>query len=90
MARDVRKIVWRVATALIIVYTTFVVARNLVHAFKIKTQINALMQERRRFEERIERDSMLLEELKYDDRLEKYAREHYRMQRPGDRVFYVE
>ncbi len=90
MARDVRKIVWRVATALIIVYTTLVVARNLVHAFKIKTQINALMQERRRFEERIERDSMLLEELQYDDRLEKYAREHYRMQRPGDRVFYVE
>lgn len=90
MNANLRKRLWTLATALIIVYTAFSVARNLIHAFRIKTQINAMMQEKRYFEERIAADSALLEELQYDDYLEKYAREHYRMQRRGEHIYLVE
>lgn len=90
MARDVRKTVWIAVTTLIIVYTAVVVARNLIHAVRLKAQINTLMQERRFYEERIARDSALLERLQYDDYLEQYAREHYRMQRPGEHIYIVE
>lgn len=90
MARDVRKTVWIAVTTLIIVYTAVVVARNLIHAVRLKAQINTLMQERRFYEERIARDSALLERLQYDDYLEQYAREHYRMQRPGEHIYIIE
>ena len=33
---------WIVATAIIVVFTVFVVGRNALHAVKIKRQINAL------------------------------------------------
>ena len=38
----------------------------------------------------IERDSLLLERLRYDDYLEEYAREHYRMQRRDEHVYIME
>ena len=37
----------------------------------------------------IERDSLLLERLRYDDYLEEYAREHYRMQRRDEHVYII-
>ena len=62
---------WVVITCIIVVFTIFIVGRNLLHA-------------------RIEQDSTLLEELKYDDNLEQFARERYRMQRRGEKVYIVE
>lgn len=81
---------WIAATSVIVVLTLFVVGRNLLHAVKIERQINALQREAVRYRERIERDSTLLENLRYDDYLEAYAREKFRMQRPGERVYLLE
>ncbi len=81
---------WVVLTCIVLVFMIFVVGRNLLHAVWIRGQIRDLERERDRYTEQIRRDSMLLEELRYDDRLEEYAREHYRMQRRGEKVFLLE
>lgn len=81
---------WMAATAVIVVLTAIVVGRNALHAAKIKRQINALERERDRYRARIAQDSTLLERLRYDDYLEEYARENYRMQRRDEHVYIVE
>lgn len=81
---------WVASTAVIVLFTCFVVVRNAVHAVKIKRQINALLRDRVRYVEKIARDSALIEQLRYDDYLEEYAREHYRMQRRGEDVYILE
>lgn len=78
---------WIVATAAIVVFTVFVVGRNALHAVKIRRQINALTREETLYRKKISRDSTLIEQLRYDDYLEAYAREHYRMQRREERVY---
>ncbi len=81
---------WIAATALIIVFTIFIVGRNALHALKIKRQIKVLTREQAYYKSEIERDSTLLERLRYDDYLEEYAREHYRMQRRDEHVYILE
>ena len=56
-------------------------------AVKIKRQINLLTREQAYYTEKIGQDSALLERLKYDDYLEEYARENYRMQRRNEHVY---
>ena len=81
---------WIAATAIIVVLTLFVVGRNALHAVKIKGQINALLREELFYRERIAQDSALVEQLRYDDDLEEYARENYHMQRRDEHVYIVE
>ena len=81
---------WIAATTAVVVVTGFVVARNTVHAVKIKRQIGALERERRQYLDRIRDDSVLIERLCYDDYLEEYARERYHMQRRDEEVFLIE
>lgn len=81
---------WVAVTAIIVVFSVFVIGRNALHAVKIKRQINALDRERDFYVGKIAQDSTLLEELRYDDYLEEYAREHYRMQRRGEHVYIIE
>lgn len=80
---------WIVATAVIVVFTVFVVGRNALHAVKIKRQINALTREQSYYSEKIAQDSTLLERLKYDDYLEEYARENYHMQGRNEYVYII-
>ena len=81
---------WIVLTAVIVVFSLFVIGRNALHAVKIKRQINALTRERSFYVEKIAQDSALLEQLRYDDYLEEYAREHYHMQRRAEHVSILE
>ena len=81
---------WSVLTAVIVVFSVFVIGRNALHAVKIKRQINALERERSFYVEKIAQDSSLLEQLRYDDYLEEYAREHYHMQRRNEHVYILE
>ncbi len=76
--------------AIIMLFMLFIIGRNLVHALQIKGSISTLEAEAEYYKEHIKADSMLLEDLKFDDKLEKYAREHYRMQRKGESVYIVE
>lgn len=70
MGFEAGKKFWIAATAVIVVVTLFVVGRNLLHAVKIKRQINALEAGAEFYRARIEQDSTLLERLRYDDYLE--------------------
>ena len=81
---------WIAATASILLFTVFVVGRNALHAVRIKRQIRTLTRERDLYQARIAADSMLLERLKYDDFLEEYAREQFRMQRWDEQVYIIE
>lgn len=81
---------WIAATAIIVVLTLFLVGRNALHAVKIKGQINAMLREELFYRERIAQDSALVEQLRYDDYLEEYARENYHMQRRDEHVYIVE
>ena len=81
---------WIVTTSIIIAFTIFIVGRNTVHAVKIKRQINALQREKEFFRAKIDADSTLLERLRYDEYLEEYAREHFRMQRPDEHVYIID
>ena len=85
MKRGLVRKFWIGATLLIIVLTAFAAGRNLIHAFKIRSQIRVLEREKALYEEKIARDSTLIEQLKQDDFLEQYAREHFHMQRKGEK-----
>lgn len=87
MALKLGKRFWIVTTAMILVFTVFVVGRNLLHAVGIKRDIAALEAECTKYRAQIAEDSTLIERLRYDDYLEEYAREHYHMQRRDERVF---
>ncbi len=78
---------WIGATALIVVFSVFVIGRNLLHAVKIKRQIAALTEDRDAYLERIEQDSLLLEHLRYDDYLIEFARETFHMRRSDEHVY---
>lgn len=90
MAFRVGRRFWIVTTGIILVFTVFLVGRNLLHTVKIRRQIAVLEREKKRYTERIAQDSALLERLKYDDYLEEYAREHYHMQRRDEHVYLLE
>ena len=81
---------WMIVTVAVMAVTAYVVVRNLLHAIQIQRQISLLKQERDRYQLKIEQDSIFLEQLRYDDYLEEYAREKYRMQRPDEQVYIVE
>jgi len=77
-------------TVVVMAITAYVVVRNLLHAIQIKRQINVLERECEHYRAKIEQDSVFLEQLRYNDYLEEYAREKYRMQRADERVYIVE
>ena len=81
---------WIVLTAIIVVFSVFVIGRNALHAVKIKRQISLLERQFDYYVEKIAQDSTLLERLRYDDYLEEYAREHYHMQRRDEHVYILE
>ena len=81
---------WIALTAIIVVFSVFVIGRNALHAVKIKRQISLLERQFDYYVEKIAQDSTLLERLRYDDYLEEYAREHYHMQRRDEHVYILE
>lgn len=78
---------WITTTVIIVLFTLFFVGQNLLHAIRIKREVNALERERDHYRARIEADSTLVEQLRYDDYLEAYAREHFGMQHPDEKVY---
>lgn len=88
-ARYVKRF-WIGATLFIVAFTLFIVGRNVVHAIRLKRQINALIRQQEALRVRIDADSTLLEQLRYDEYLEEFAREHFRMRRSDDYVYIVE
>lgn len=80
---------WIAATGVILLFTALIVGRNLLHAIRTKHEIRALEREKQFYLEKIAQDSTLVERLQFDDYLEEYAREHFRMQRHDEQVYIV-
>lgn len=80
---------WKILTAMIILFTLFFIGRNLITVVKVSHRIRLLKREKVLYEKRIAEDSTLLENLKYDEYLEQYAREHFHMQRRNEDVYII-
>ena len=85
----IKKYFWMALTLVAGVFSVSVIVQNLWHARTISRQINLLETEQAVYRRSIAEDSTLLERLKYDEYLEQFAREQYRMQRSNEKVFII-
>ena len=80
---------WIITIAIFVLLVTVFDKNNLVEAWRLKQQINELDGQREYYQQKITEDSTILENLKDDRYLEKYAREHYLMKRDGEVIYIV-
>ena len=90
MKRSMSRYLWLGLTAVIFIYTAVVIVRNLVVIVRVNSRISNLEEQYDLYRSRVDQDSTLLEQLKYDEYLEQYARERYHMQRPDEYIYIVE
>ena len=62
---------------------------NLIEVWKLNQQLNELESQRDYYQQKITQDSTILENLKDDAFLERYAREHYLMKRRGETIYII-
>ena len=62
---------------------------NLIEVWKLNQQLNELESQRDYYQQKITQDSTILENLKADAVLERYAREHYLMKRQGETIYII-
>lgn len=84
------KYIWLGLVAVVLMYTVVLTVRNLIVIVRVNSRISNLEEQRDMFRERVEQDSTLLEQLKYDEYLEQYAREKFHMQRASEHIYIVE
>lgn len=60
---------------------------NLLDRWKLNKSIHTLEEQRDYYLNRIAEDSALIENLKYDQFLEQYARENFLMRRDGEHIY---
>ena len=84
------KKIWKVAIAVVIIYTAVLTVRNLITVVTVKHRMWGLEDQKEAFQARITEDSTMLEHLKYDEYLEQYAREKFHMQRADEYVYIIE
>lgn len=80
---------WWITTGIVVLFTLVFVGQNLLHVLSLKRDIAKLEGEEEAYLEKIERDSTLVNQLRYDDYLEEYAREQFGMQRTEEEVFII-
>ena len=90
MKRRLSKYLWLGLTAVIFIYTAVVIVRNLVVIVRVNSRISNLEEQYDLYRSRVDQDSTLLEQLKYDEYLEQFAREKFHMQRADEHIYIVE
>ncbi len=85
-----KKHAWRIATWSALLLGAILIGRPLYSLIKTSREIRLLNREKAIYEATIRRDSLLIENLKNDEFLERYAREKYFMQGKNEQVFIVE
>ena len=81
---------WNIIFVIAIIFGLILIGRPLVSLIKTSIEIGELNREKTLYEASIRRDSTLIENLKNDEFLERYAREKFLMQAKGEQVFIVE
>ena len=90
MKRSLSKYLWLGLAAVIFIYTAVVIVRNLVVIVRVNSRISNLEEQYDLYRSRVDQDSTLLEQLKYDEYLEQFAREKFHMQRADEHIYIVE
>lgn len=90
MRRSLSRYLWLGLTAVIFIYTAVVIVRNLVVIVRVNSRISNLEEQYDLYRSRVNQDSTLLEQLKYDEYLEQFAREKFHMQRADEHIYIVE
>lgn len=85
-----KKYAWRITLASVILLGLILISRPLYSIIRTSIEIKGLNREKAIYKNAIRRDSILIENLKNDEFLEKYAREKYLMQGKNEQVFIVE
>ena len=81
---------WVVLTAVIAVFTLYVMIRTVAHIARTHSRIAEVRGEHDRLLRGIEADSLFIENLNSEEFLETYAREQFNLQRPGETVYIFE
>ena len=81
---------WRIIVFAVVVLGFILIGRPLISLIKTSIEIRQLNREKALYEASIRKDSLLIENLKNDEFLERYAREKYFMQGKNEQVFIVE
>jgi len=90
MRRSLSKYLWLGLTAVIFIYTAVVIVRNLIVIVRVNSRISNLEEQYDLYRSRVDQDSTLLEQLKYDEYLEQFAREKFHMQRADEHIYIIE
>ena len=90
MKGSLSKYLWLGLTAVIFIYTAVVIVRNLIVIVRVNSRISNLEEQYDLYRSRVDQDSTLLEQLKYDEYLEQFAREKFHMQRADEHIYIVE
>ncbi len=75
---------WRLLTIVVFVYTLVLIGGSVVKIVRTQIDIHNLESEREGYLRSIAADSTIIEQLKHDEFLERYARERYNMERKGE------
>ena len=78
-----------IALILFLVLVAFVDKNNMVDNWRLGRKINELEAQKEFYLQRIQEDSVVLENLKDPLFLEKYARESFYMKRPDEKIYIV-
>lgn len=78
---------WIISVIIAIVITLLMSGRYVLVCFRLHRDIAALRKEVEQCREKIAEDSTMLSNLRYDDYIEAYAREHYNLQRRNETVY---
>jgi septum formation initiator len=80
---------WMISIIIFILLITVFDKNNLIEVWKLNQQLNELESQRDYYQQKITQDSTILENLKDDTFLERYAREHYLMKRQGETIYII-
>ena len=80
---------WMISIIIFILLITVFDKINLIEVWKLNQQLNELESQRDYYQQKITQDSTILENLKDDTFLERYAREHYLMKRQGETIYII-
>lgn len=84
------KRLWLITIAIFILLITVFDKNNLIESYKLKDKIKELEVQKRYYQNKITEDSTIIENLKNDAYLEKYAREKYLMKRDGEQIYVIQ
>lgn len=80
---------YKVLAILVVALVLVLFGRDIVESIRLRGQIRELERRKAYYQNRIEEDSTLLENLRDRDFLERYAREKYLMRVEGEEIYII-